>query len=226
MELMAFEYFKSDIDYWKGPKKLLPAKKERASFDWEKHLNPKNDEFFKEGQYTPPAAFMELVRSPNDKNIKNWFALVEKKNQLSQRLTNNIQQYLKKNQMRPAEKSIVKNIATKLPQSSKDYSRFRFRLYFESSCPHCQRMMKTMHELQRRGHFVELKQIDKNSKISNPLPFPVTFATKKELEEKNINSWPVLFIGDLEKKTVYRLDGYRSTKEVLLAINRSTRRKL
>jgi len=68
------------------------------------------------------------------------------------------------------------------------------------------------------GYFVELKQIDSNPEIRRSLPFPVTQASKEELESKKINSWPVLFVGDLKKKVVYRLNGYRSTSEVISAI--------
>ena len=232
LPLMAFDYFDSDIDYWneqwRGQEQARPNQKKKASeFDWSKHLNPENKEFFKEGSYTPPAAFMELVRNPNDENIKNWFALVAKKNQLSQQLTDRIQKYLAKNQKlaRP-KKGIMQNIANNLPKNTKNYKSFRFRLYFESTCPHCKRMMQTMSELQDNGYYVELRQIDKNHAGMQPLPFPVTYATERELQEKNINSWPVLFIGDLERKMVYRLDGYRSTSDVLLAISNSTRGNL
>ena len=236
LHLMAFDYFDSDIDYWneqwrgqeqKQEQGQLNQKEKALEFDWNKHLNPKNEEFFKEGSYTPPAAFMELVRNPNDENIKNWFALVAKKNQLSQQLMERIQVYLAKNQKvaRP-NRDIMQNIASNLSQNPKDYKNFRFRLYFESTCPHCKRMMQTMSELRERGYYVELRQIDTNNKEAQPLPFPVTHATKRELREKNITSWPVLFVGDLERKMVYRLDGYRSTSDVLLAINNPARGNL
>ena len=99
-----------------------------------------------------------------------------------------------------------------------DYNRFRFRLYFESSCPHCKRMFQTMKDLQTRGYFVELRQIDKGPKGPMRLPFPVTYASRKEVKEKNINSWPTLFIGDLKKKIVYRLKGYHSSLDILSVI--------
>lgn len=234
-DLMAFDYFSGDIDFWKKPKKENTISQEKvessgedivkkddnkkAAFDWNKHLDPKNEEFFKEGDYTPPAAFMELARNPTDQNIKNWFKLIERKNELSTRLSDRVKDYLKKNRkITPEEKLITENAVEFLPQSAKDYSRFKFRMYFESNCPHCKRMMATMKDLRDMGYFVELKQIDKNPKITDALPFPVTQATKKELKEKNINSWPVLFIGDLKEKVVYRLNGYRSTSDVISAI--------
>ena len=41
-----------------------------------------------------------------------------------------------------------------------------------------------MLDLQNVGYFVELKQIDRNYKYSKALPFPVSFANKKELKPK------------------------------------------
>lgn len=232
---MAFDYFNSDINYWgKESKRTNPIvteekfkppeveKKDSSSpieFDWKKQLDPKNEVFFKEGDYTPPAAFMELARNPSDENIKNWFKLIERKNELSSRLSQRMKEFLKKNQkLASEEKAILAESVKALPKTQDDYSRFRFRMYFESSCPHCKRMMETLKELQELGYYVEIKQVDQNPKVAKALPFPVTPASPQELKEKEITSWPVLFVGDLEKKVTYRLNGYRSTQEVLSAI--------
>ena len=232
----AFDYFGSKIDYWGESKKkeTLAVVKEEvkedekkpvtesqppSSFDWKKQLDPKNDEFFKEGDYSPPAAFMELARNPTDQNITNWFKLMERKNELQTRLSQRIQQYLSRsNKIVPEERIAMTEAAKTLSTKEVDYSRYRFRMYFETSCPHCKHMMETMKELQDSGFYVEIRQIDQNPKVSLSLPFPVEMATPQELKEKEITSWPVLFIGDLKKKVTYRLNGYRSTQEVLSAI--------
>ena len=231
---LAFDYFNSDIDYWnkkekkikmpispaiKGDAKSGKLKNNESKFSWEKTLNPKNDEFFKEGNHIPPAAFMEMARSPTDQNLKNWFKLVKKKNKISARLHKRMSEYLRKDKkLKPIEKNILVQNIQKLPKSNADYSRFRFRMYFESSCPHCKRMMTTMKDLRDMGYFVELRQIDKNPRPSQNLPFPVTFASKEELKEKNINAWPVLFVGDLKKKVVYRVNGFKTTEQILTII--------
>ena len=44
-----------------------------GAFPWHQYLDPKNKEFFKEGDYTPPEPFMEIVRNPTDANLKRWF---------------------------------------------------------------------------------------------------------------------------------------------------------
>ena len=236
----AFDYFHSGIDYWnKGEAKnpvsetpnTEPANQEKnkspseekkgpSSFDWNKQLDPKNEEFFKEGSHTPPAAVMELMRNPSDKNIKNWFALVEKKNKLAKRMQERVAEYLKQNQskFKPKEVQIANENLNSLPHLDPNVKRFRFRMYFESSCPHCKRMMTTMQELQDRGYYVELRQVDNNKEIRKALPFPVVQASKEELKSKKIDAWPVLLVGDLKKKVVYRLNGYQSTQAVLNSI--------
>lgn len=234
-QVLAFDYFGSKIDYWgdskkkkspevvkekgKTPEKKPVAESPPSEFDWKKQLDPKQDEFFKEGDYTPPAAFMELARNPTDQNITNWFKLMEKKNEIQTRLSLRIQQYLQKSsKLVPEERQVMIEAKNNLASTSVDYSRYRFRMYFESSCPHCKHMMETMKELQDSGFYVEIRQIDQNSRVAQALPFPVEMATSQELKEKEITSWPVLFVGDLKKKVTYRLNGYRSTQEVLSAI--------
>jgi len=228
----AFDYFESNIDYWnksdKEVNKKSPTKESKTvpmlpqqSFDWNKYLDPKNDEFFKEGDHTPPAPLMELARNPTDENIKKWFKLIEMKNDLTSRLQERLQEYVVKNKgsLKAEETNIISKASHDLPQTHVDHKRFKFRMYFESSCPHCKRMMKTMEDLRGEGFYVELVQIDTNIEVRKSLSFPVTHATKKELEEKKINAWPVLFIADLKKNLVYRLNGYQSTFNVLSALS-------
>ena len=71
----AFEFFESGIDYWSKPEAVRPATAPSSKsavpptssqFDWNRQLDPKNDEFFREGDYVPPAPFLALVRNPSD----------------------------------------------------------------------------------------------------------------------------------------------------------------
>ena len=87
LEAKGFNYFDNEIDYWKhsvsnnvkSDKSQNPNKPEKSEFDWSKHLNPKNDEFFKEGNHIPPAAFMELARNPTDQISKTGFYSLKRK---------------------------------------------------------------------------------------------------------------------------------------------------
>ena len=225
----SFDYFSDSIDYWqakqtvKEPKKPEPKAQPKeqpvppkVGFDWSEHLDPKNDKFFKEGDHTPPEPFMELARNPSDENIKRWFAMIELKNQMMERMHISMANYLQKNQMKlnTEEKDLIAQNTQRLAPQNIDVKRFRFRLYFESSCPHCHNMMATMKDLQDLGYYGELRQVDKN-KPNFPLPFPAAQACPEELKARDITSWPVLFVADTSKKLIYRINGYQTTEQVL-----------
>ena len=228
--LYAFNYFTDHIDYWNKPKPVEVEKNPQvvekkpqpstsappAKFDWSKYNDPKNEEFLKEGEHTPPAPFMELMRNPSEENMKNWFALIQAKNELMARLQSSMATYLKTNQppLKEDEKAVLQQSTQSLTPSVVDVQRFRFRLYFESTCPHCKDMIETLKELQALGSYTEVRQIDQ-VKAQPSLPFPVVQASQKELTDKKIASWPVLFIGDSKKQLVYRINGYFPTQQIL-----------
>jgi thiol-disulfide isomerase/thioredoxin len=236
-----FQYFNKGVDYWNelksdkaaplkgGDEKKLhtppsadiqnQATSANEKFPWEQYLDPKNKEFFKEGDYTPPEPFMELVRNPNDENMKMWFTYIGKKNELSARLQERMADYVAKNGLTTPDdkKALIAKMAVPDSQTL-DITRYRFRMYFSSTCPHCQKMMGTLSELQAKGFFVEARQTDSNGK-SLRLPFPSEMATPSELKSKEIQSVPLLLVGDLKKKVVYRLTGYQTTADVLNALN-------
>ena len=66
-----FSFFDGDMNFWSKPAKKSNKKveiksnessaKENSKFDWKKYLDPKSKEFFKEGNYTPPAPLMEAI---------------------------------------------------------------------------------------------------------------------------------------------------------------------
>jgi glutaredoxin len=177
-----------------------------GAFPWHQYLDPKNKEFFKEGDYTPPEPFMEIVRNPTDANLKMWFDYISKKNELSSRLEARMQEYLAKNgpAIPAQEKERVATQLAHLPKTAPNAKRFRFRLYFDSHCPHCKRMLGTMADLQTRGYFVEARQVDKDTRDLAGIAIPVEQAQAAEMKEKEIQSVPVLLVGDLAKKVVYR----------------------
>ena len=106
---LSFDYFRDPIEYWKNDTSETEEKsaspKARANgkkkFEWKKALDPMDDslDFFREGDYVPPRAFIELTRDPNDQNIKNWFKLMQTKNDLATRLQSRMQAYVQKNQI-------------------------------------------------------------------------------------------------------------------------------
>ena len=82
----SFSYFSNpDLNFWgqsrtqpanapvrsarsAAPTKI-PSQAGTSTFPWQKYLDPKNDDFFREGDYSPPAPFMEIARNPSDSNF-------------------------------------------------------------------------------------------------------------------------------------------------------------
>ena len=101
------QFFDGTIDYWRQAEVVEPQMAQRPEapvpdaakkpFPWANYLDPMNKEFFREGDYTPPEPFMEIVRDPSDRNLRMWFTYIEKKNALGERLARRVQEYLQAN---------------------------------------------------------------------------------------------------------------------------------
>ena len=210
----SFQYFERPIDYWskdppKAPEQVKKPNNTVPKFDWKKAVDPKHPDFFREGNYEPPEAYKELVRNPSEENIRGWIEFQETKNRLLKRVQIALEKYRIDNTVAQKVKAEAK---TQVP--SDQTGRYRFRLYFESTCPPCQRMLKTMSNLHRSGYYVELHQVDagRNQVIQTELP--VVMADEKDLANKKIQSWPTLLIADTLSKKVYRMHGFKSTEQV------------
>jgi hypothetical protein len=237
-----FQYFEEGINFWGKETKQVkeqskpsqePEKtetsssareekdsKERQKFDWQAQLDPAKEEFFREGEYIPPAAFMELVRNPTDQNIRMWFSYVEKKNALAERLAQRMQEYTQGNQVsfsKEAKTTIAQKIK-QLPIPDDDFERYRFRMYFDSTCPHCQKMFATLNDLQDRGYFVEARQVDRGSLQHIKSVVPIVAASSDEVKKFNVSAVPLLLVGDLKNKSVYKQTGFATPEDVLAGL--------
>lgn len=235
------QYFEGSINYWGKEKtnetavssssdaKVKPdaEKKEDAAeavkeqFQWSKYMDPANKEFFREGDYTPPEPFMELVRNPSDKNIRMWFAYMERKNELASRLQRRMTEYAHANGPSiPTEaKEKIIQASRRMPTPADDFERFRFRMYFDSQCPHCKRMFETLNDLQDRGYFVEARQVDNGSLEQIQSHVAIVSAPAAEVKKYNITAVPLLLIGDLKSKKVYRQSGFMTPEQILAQIH-------
>lgn len=257
-EVGGVQYFKDpEIDFWKGevaqdkskavvvvptgkgnPKNGV-APTSKSSFAWGKYLNPSNDEFFKEGDYTPPAPFMEIARNPTDQNIQNWFKYLETKNALLQTLQAKLSEYTMKRSVpglvamkgSPSSPEIDPDAVKRVQQRYEisrapvaDAKQFRLRLYFDSHCPHCEHMMGTVRELMQLGYWIELRQIDGDVSARSRIPFAVTSATPEELKRYQIESVPVLLVGNLKTQSFSKIQGYQPTTSVLAALQGTSRK--
>ena len=225
-----FNYFSSgDLDYWskkteqEGPKSasiVAPPLKANTQFPWKKYLDPKNDDFFKEGDYTPPAPFMEIARNPSDENIENWYRYLETKNTLTRRLQERLTKYAESHGKlsSPSFAEVAQQAPRQVPLND-GAKRFRLRLYFDSNCPHCQHMLSTtIRELSQLGYWIELRQIDSDTSIRSRIPFPVSQASPAELKQYQISGVPLLLVGDLKQGTYFRVEGYQTKDAVLQAL--------
>ncbi len=230
------QYFESKIDFWGDKKPEIstsatverPKEKEEGKFPWKAYLDPKNKEFFKEGDYTPPEPFMEVARNPTDENIKQWFELMQKKNELQTRLQARMQEYMaKNNSVKSPTESLVEKPPALLkngPEAKLEPSRFKIRMYFESTCPHCRRMFGVLKSLQDEGFEVEALQID-----SGPVPMeekvvPIGRAQASEIKKHGINGVPFLLIADLKRKALLSsIQGYHALQEVKALLKEASR---
>jgi hypothetical protein len=228
----SFVYFEERIDYWThGESKSsagvggnaatespinnvapVDGKGSQQSFEWQKYMDPKRTEFFKEGDYIPPEPFMEVARDPSDYNLKMWFAYIDKKNTLATRLQQRLGEFASKAGTAAPVDQIQRTTPpeTQYTATIDDTKRYQFRMYFDSQCPHCQKMMGTMAELAERGFIVEAKQIDDLPYVAKNLPFVVSKASRDEVARHHISSVPFVLVGDLKSKVVYKMSGYKS----------------
>ncbi len=225
-------YFADDIDYWghvapaKAVASVTPihssapkANESATSFDWHSYLDPKTDDFFREGDYLPPAPFMTVARDPSDENLRHWFAYIQKKNDVASRLETRMQEFV--TGQLPAQRADTVSSPSPKPKTAAvvatvDPERFMLRFYFESTCPHCRRMAPEVEKLRKAGFAVAAKQVD-----AGPMPefggleAAAEKATSEELKRYAIQAVPVLLIADLKTRAVYRLSGYQSAETIL-----------
>lgn len=229
------EYFNSGIDFWgtkASPQKLNVQTENRVSdekgaFPWKAYLDPKNKEFFKEGDYTPPEPFMEVAKNPSDENLKNWFEFMRRKNELAARLETRMQEYLAKSQERPAlAPQVVAPVAKSVAKVATpvDPSRFRIRMYFDSHCPHCRRMFGVLKRLQDAGYKIEALQVDNDRVPTEESGVPIGRSSLSELKNHGGSAVPYLVIADLKRKALLPgIQGYHDYEEVMALLREASR---
>ncbi len=213
-----FNYFEKRIDYFseETPKPLSKSHDKAESaprFDWQKFMNPANVEFFKEGDHVPPEPFMEVARNPTDENLKMWIGYVEKKNKVASHFQERMADFLKINNKPAVAKP--EQLPRPLDVETTDTQRFQFRLFFDSSCPHCKNMFPTMKELRTAGFKVDGRQTDDQTLNFETAGFEFEKAKKDELLKHQIQSVPLLLIADRQSKQVQKISGFLNTQEVL-----------
>ncbi len=159
---------------------------------------------------------MEVAKNPTDKNISMWFKYIEMKNKLATRLQKRMAEYLAKKPGAKIPEATKRGLEIKRKSIARvDSKRFRVRMYFESTCPHCKRMMTTLKNLQEQGYFVEAYQIDNERISGNLFPIATVKANPGDVKKYNITSVPFTLIADLKSKRVSQpVTGYQSVNQI------------
>lgn len=228
------KYFDSKIDFWNtaeatSPNKSEPSLKQEAhtksDFPWKTYLDPKNKEFFKEGDYTPPEPFMEVARNPNDDNIKQWMDFIRMKNEIASRLQIRMAEYVSKNKL-SIEKTEVpeKRPAVVKEEKPLDPARFKFRMYFDSNCPHCKKMFGVLRHLKEQGFSVEALQVDKEVISSEQTGVTTIRADRRDLEKHGVKGVPFLLIADSKRQVLLPpVEGYHDFDEIMELVKGASR---
>ncbi len=243
------QYFENKIDFWgentstsqgaNAPPTTTVERNEKAPFPWKNYLDPKNKEFFKEGDYTPPEPFMEIARDPSDENLKNWFEFMKKKNELAARLQSRMQEYLSKtdgpklaeaiNTLPTSEKPTDNMKTEQQPVAQQpsvvDPSRFRIRMYFDSHCPHCKRMFAVIKRLHDEGFQVEALQVDDGAVPEIEKVVPMGKADLTDLKKHDASGVPFMLVADMKRKVLLpKIEGYHEYEEVTALLRAASRR--
>lgn len=219
-----FEYFDSNIDYWnekpksKAQEKQIQSvetKSSKKKFNWDKYLDPENDEFFREGDYTPPAPFMEVYRRPTKKNVLLWDKYIKKKNLIHKRALKNMKKYLSPNVVSPQIIAQEKRQVTNEKSITQIFKGKWIVFYFDKNCPHCEKMYPIINKLSMSGAVVQAVRLDTGNGIVSGLGVPWQRIKKGEQQRLKINVTPTTLIVEEETKKVKKLTGNRSLFEIL-----------
>lgn len=224
------EFFKNDVSFWeekqraKNPKKktITRPKQENKRFHWDKYLNIKNDEFFKEGNHLPPAPLMEATRNPTKKNIENFEKWVNLRNEARKRFIKAYADYKKKTVNIPDEQvAFINNRLAQIPEINVDNAKYSFTMYYDSNCPHCKKMVHTFKELNARGFNTIIKQVDRGRIKDDISPLVIVPASKNEIKSliKKGKGTPTTVVSTKDGRT-YSVSGYYPTNQLLSILSK------
>lgn len=220
-----FEYFDSKIDYWnedskshpkKTQKEVSETKDQKKKFNWDKYLDPENDEFFREGDYTPPAPFMEVYRRPTKENVLLWDKYIKKRSLIHKRALKSMKKYLSPNIVNPKVIAQEQREVLTGENISQVFKGKWIVFYFDKNCPHCQKMYQTINKLSMGGAVVQAVRLDPGRGIVEGLGVPWVPIKKDEKRRLKIDVTPTTLIVEEKTKKVIKLTGNRSLNEILI----------
>ncbi len=196
----------------------VSAPQKAKPFSWNDQLDIEKDQFFKEGDYMPPAPLIEALRRPTKENILNFEKWQEMRNLLLARYESARSQYTGKTGISvPKGAVLIPNV------NEKDLEKYHYIFYFESTCPSCHAMFETINEMAGRGLYVEAMRVDKSESEVKGLNLPWSYANPEELKKLNLKAVPVLVAIDEKTKKAYQMTGKKTIREILQVIQQGAK---
>lgn len=211
---------------------LVPA---AAPVEWQKLLNPKTDDFWREGNHVPDAGFVIFAKNPTKENAKFWLM----RNELKAKRMEQMLPLLEQAQMELIKAGLMedrydvlkkgralapKNSTIKVDLGNSGLQSLTFYFIYSPDCPHCQRLATTIQSLPN-VHPLQATQSGLKSWPGLPAS---RYATKETLATYvKDGRVPVLIVHDRESNNVQILKGAVSRETILLAASNviNSRRK-
>ena len=216
-------YFSSS-DKSQESKSPVPEEKKPSNdskkFDWNKYLDTEKDEFFKEGDYIPPAPFMEALRRPTKENILLFEKWKQTKNLLLQRYEKARSQWVD-----GSVRSIPSNVKAVETSETEVLSKFKFSFYFDAKCPSCHAMFSTINQMAEKGVYVEAVRVDAGSEPVRGLLLPWSRMTPEESKKVKLKAVPFLMAFDDGTKRVYQITGHKTITQLASTLERASERQ-
>lgn len=205
------EYFDGKIEYFSDKQQANSIKpqslesQKQKKFEWKTYLDERNDEFFKEGDYIPPAPFLEAMRNPSRQNILLFEKWNEKKNFLLNRFNQKRAEVLGKSPL-PTEEVKTQDFSL--------IKEFNFVFYFDSMCSSCKGMFEVVNSLVASDVFIEAVRLDDSENQVLGLSIPWSTTTKEERKHLNITAVPLLMAYKKGSRDAYKIVGKKSVLEI------------
>lgn len=195
-----------------------PKAVEPQGFKWDNYLDESKDDFFREGDYIPPAPFLEVMRRPTAKNILLFEKWKEKKNHLLKRYNEKRMAVLGTKGL--SASPIVEQVTGATKGVYEQLKEYRMVFYFDSKCPSCKGMYQVVNQLSDNGVYVEAVRLDAGENLIEGLRVPWSLASAKEMSVLKISAVPMLMIFEDRTKQAFKVVGKKSADEILSIIQR------
>jgi len=207
-----------DEDVTKVPVQKTPPSQKTKPFSWNDQLDVEKDQFFKEGDYMPPAPLIEALRRPTKENILNFEKWQQMRNVLLARYESARLQYTSKTGV-----NIPRAVGPSTNLDEKDLEKYHYVFYFDSTCSACHGMFQTINQMVQRGVYVEAVRMDNKDGEVKGLDIPWRIAEPDELKNFISKPVPILVAIDEKTKRAYQMTGRKTIREILQVIQQGSK---